>query len=238
VPIYICKNCGNLTESEAKDLLFCSTCGAPLGDPKPEPTAQPRPITTEAVQPSPRPIHTQQTRPPLSAPPEPSEEVEPPETMETPQTSESPRERTPPQQTAIPLDTPEVTRRLQTMSPESSPPGSSSEAQPQSSEDTPPIMEVFEDNNLVACPQCSYACDPNWTQCPICGVEIAGASDLQKVSEVTIEFDEESLKGKLIPCPKCQYACDPSWGTDKCPICGADLTQPPSNSSESQNPPD
>ncbi|HUX98573.1 MAG TPA: hypothetical protein VMV49_03410 [Candidatus Deferrimicrobium sp.] len=224
MPIYICKNCGNLTESEAKDLIFCSTCGAPLGDPKPEqPAAQPRSIRNEAerLSASPRPV--QQERPPLPNSSESLEETKSTEAEEPPLTSESITERTPPQQVEVPLDSPEVAQRLQTLSSSSAPP-SSSPHEPQTSADTEtPILEVFEDSNLVVCGQCSYACDPNWSQCPICGSQISGAQDLQKVSEVNLEFDEESLKSKLILCPNCQYACDPSWETDKCPICGADL---------------
>ncbi|MDD1777299.1 MAG: hypothetical protein LUQ65_03950, partial [Candidatus Helarchaeota archaeon] len=82
-------------------------------------------------------------------------------------------------------------------------------------------MEVYENKELVACPQCGYGCDPNWGKCPLCEAPISGTGELKKVSEMDFTADESSFTKGLVPCPKCQYFCDPSWGT--CPICNSEL---------------
>jgi hypothetical protein len=94
-------------------------------------------------------------------------------------------------------------------------------------------MEIYENTNLVACPQCSYGCDPTWGNCPICQAEISGLENLKKVSDSDpsdFVLDESELKKQLTPCPKCQYACDPGW--DKCPICQTALNQTADSKSE------
>ena len=247
MPIYICKNCGNLTETEESGNLFCSTCGASLGPPKPqETTGQPQapgdlprqpsvPPTTRA--PIPPPVQSSISTPTRSAVTPPTQPVSPPTTsgqqkevslesteIKEPATSpESPVPRTPPQQTEIALDS-SSTATAESVSSSESAPGETSPEQIQVGlEETPSVMEVYEDKDLVVCPQCSYGCNAAWDKCPICGTEIAGNPELKKISETDFTIDEKDLQENLKPCPKCNYYCDPSW--DSCPICQTKLKE-------------
>lgn len=236
--IYICKNCGKLTESEAAtaENLFCSTCGAPLAESKsedkevqPHSTSPPpgQPIPRVAVAPPPRPAmppaepaETEET----SVSPHEEAEPEPLAEPESISSGNAPSSQGTSEQVAVPVD-----------SPDASPSGGRSQIAPhiagpnapqdQGSDDSAiQVMEVYEDKNLVVCPECSYGCNPSWDKCPICGTQIAGNPDLQNITDADFSFSEDSLKQKLIPCPKCQYSCDPNW--DACPICQTKLPSP------------
>ncbi|MFX1294346.1 MAG: hypothetical protein ACFFD2_05770 [Promethearchaeota archaeon] len=220
--IYICKNCGNLTESEHNNKLFCSTCGAPLTNSKQEEEETSSQATAVSAPPHPIDLGSKQhTTEKIS--PRPSQEIptEADETKKPPLTSEPAAIGITSRQKEVPLDSPGK---------ETSPPSSSSEVmaldtstqQAEVSLDSAPTpMEIFEDKNLVVCPQCSYGCNPSWSKCPICNAEIANASDLKKITEADLKFDKTSLKEKLISCPKCDYSCNPNW--ESCPICQTKL---------------
>jgi len=263
VHIFICRNCGKLTESENRDEKVCSSCGAPLDPLKPDskeaaqarlstpggpapirlPTA--RPSTSQARTPPPRPTSAPPPTPPrppntpASQAPARSTQVRP---VELPSDATPPPQtgRPPPRPVTLPSSpTPPPTARDQLRTVEE-PETKSEEKEPAvagetSTEDTiiptqspvdagPEGMEVFENKDLVACPQCGYGCDPNWGKCPLCDAPISGTGDLKKITEMDFTADEASFSKGLVPCPKCQYACDPSWGT--CPICNSELKQP------------
>jgi DNA-directed RNA polymerase subunit RPC12/RpoP len=235
MPIYICKNCGNLTETDEKENLFCATCGAPLADSQPEKKAasdlastqekeESHPIPAPSIAEEPAEPKSEQAPTPLDAAPAQettlagSDEPEvPPQSAAPPPTPQSSRS----QQTPVPLGVPDRPPSIPTTSAESTPPGTSSPQE--ATTGAPGIIEVYEDKTLVVCPECSYGCAPTWSKCPICGTEIAGAENLQNIAEADLKFDEESLKDDLIPCPKCEYACQKSW--DTCPICQTKLNQ-------------
>ncbi len=221
VPIYICKNCGNLTETEETHNLFCSNCGASLDESKPQEEPAPQ---TESTQPPTR--DTPSEHKPAEAPDPSEDDAEPPVLEEmSPEpagSAQKPGEQPESEQKDLqqaPIELPETKD-----SPPSSPPAIAGAPSTQSHTlvgQTHELMEVYENKNLVACPQCGYGCDPSWTDCPICKAKISGAVDLQKVSESDFTISEEKLKEKLVPCPKCNYFCDPNW--DKCPICKAEI---------------
>ncbi|NVM53667.1 MAG: hypothetical protein HWN66_08180 [Candidatus Helarchaeota archaeon] len=198
MPVLICKNCGNLTESEKVDELFCSTCGASLDGIKPEEKEE-KPQTIQL---------------PTSQPESDQKPSETPTTDQKPAEQPTSDQKSPEQPSVSPVELPEI-KENET---ESAPP----QAQVAFAVE-PQVMEVYENKNLVACPQCSYGCDTAWDKCPICGSQISGASNLQKITETDFKFSEETLKEKLVPCPKCNYFCDPNW--QKCPICQTELKQ-------------
>ena len=272
--IFICRNCGKLTESENSDEKVCSSCGAPLDPLKPDSkeAAQARqpssgrsaPIRLPANQPSASPARPGQ--PPIgqARPAQPRSASVPPPIPPSISPSQAPARQTPPRPVELPSNatpppqsargpsrpvalpsspTPPPTARAQLRTveleaeeseakSEDKTPGTAGEA---STEETitptqSPVdagtegMEVYENKELVACPQCGYGCDPNWGKCPLCDAPIAGSGELKKVAEMDFTADESSFTKGLVPCPKCQYFCDPSWGT--CPICNSELKKP------------
>lgn len=218
MPIFICKNCGNLTESEKVEGLACSTCGAALDDAKQKEEEKPaQPKELPPSQPVPEQITADQAKPDQKTSQPPAPEQKPASAEQKSPESPAPEE-TPLEQ--APIDLPE------SREPPRSPPrpavaGPSSTRSHVFMGATNEIMEVYENKNLVACPRCSYGCEPAWEKCPICEAKISGASELQKISESDFSIDEEKLKEKLVPCPKCNYFCDPNW--TNCPICQTEL---------------
>jgi rubrerythrin len=271
VHIFICRNCGKLTESENSDEKVCSSCGAPLDPVKPDskeatqarqrapggaapirlPTAQqptgqarpPQPSGGQARPPSPRPASTPPPTPPSTPASRAPARSTQPRPVELPANATPPPQagRPPPRPVALPAgSTPPPTARAQLRTVElgaEEPETKSEEKPPAVAGETPteetiiptqsPVdagtegMEVYENKELVACPQCGYGCDPNWGKCPLCEAPISGTGDLKKVAEMDFTADESSFTKGLVPCPKCQYYCDPSWGT--CPICNTEL---------------
>ncbi len=235
MPIYICKNCGNLTETDEKENIFCSTCGAPLADSQPETKSAPAQVSNETKQeanqtPDPIPLEKpaeqkpeQASTPPaaISAQETPPSESDEPDILPQTAAASPPPQESRPQQTPVPLGVPDRPSSIPTSSAESTPLGTSSPQETTAA--APGIVEVYEDKTLVVCPECSYGCNPSWSKCPICGTEIAGAENLQNIAEADLKFSEESLKEELIPCPNCEYACQKSW--DTCPICQTKLNQ-------------
>ncbi|MHA1129459.1 MAG: hypothetical protein ACTSQI_12050 [Candidatus Helarchaeota archaeon] len=241
MPIFICRQCGNLTETEQTEKIFCSVCGAPLLESQDESKPETPPSETSKVEdaspkvsagsPTPQEPDMKQA-PEIQLPPSPQESAEPKiEITEEPASATAlsvAPERVAPRQTPVPLGVSEIPPSSPTYSSESISPNTPDQQSPPSN--TTPIVEVYENKNLVVCPECSYGCNPVWDKCPICGTPIASSANLQKITEVDFEFDQDSLKKQLIPCPNCQYACDPSWTT--CPICQtklSDRTPPPSS---------
>lgn len=212
MPIFICKNCGNLTECEATLGLTCAHCGASLDQPPQQSapqTRQPIRVPTPPDRPESHPY-----TPHHSADQSPSEsdahtsgepDVEP--------TDDKKRDQSP-------IDLPETV-----INPPSRPtPAIAGVPAPPSDDfmgEDNEFLEAYENKNLVGCPSCGYGCDPSWAKCPICETELPESGDLPQISESDYTFNEEELKQKLIACPKCNYACDPSW--DDCPICQTPL---------------
>ena len=225
MPIFICKNCGKLTESEDSDEKVCASCGAPLDPVKPDSNEE----VLEARRPSakrPAPIRLPSTQPPKKpAAPAPKKPA-------APSQQARPVQLRPVELPGEESETPRVVAG-------ESPSGTSAEetyVQPQTAVGTETeSMDFYVNKDLVACNECGYGCDPNWGKCPICEAPIAGSGDLKKVTEMEFTADETSFTKGLVPCPKCQYYCDPSWG--KCPICNSDLKQAPeSEKPESEKP--
>jgi len=218
VPIYICKNCGNLTEAEDVTGLKCDNCGAPL-DTTQTKDKVPSPQSPTATQPD------QQTRTPSTpstkieqSPPKNTKVDEEPPIIEDKPTDQP--ERTLPQK---PIELPKSEPSI----PPSPSPAIAGPVSSQThvfSDSNHEILEIYDNKNLVACPQCGYGCDPQWNSCPICQTQFSEQQNLQKIDETEFTFDEEKMKQRLIPCPKCQYYCDPAW--EQCPICQSPLPKP------------
>ena len=234
MPIYICKNCGNLTEIEEKEGLTCSNCGAPLDEPKRKEEAKPsQPLPTPVSQPAP----TQTSSQPLTSdqkpsdPPESRDKHVEPSVLEEPPTEPSPPTQPSPAQPTsesstlqqAPIELPESKEPdpLTSRPTVAGPPSTQTHAFIGSTHE---LMEVYENKNLVACPQCGYGCDPAWEKCVVCSAKIAGVPELKKITETSFEYDEKSIEQNLVKCPKCEYACDPKWGN--CPLCQTELKPP------------
>jgi len=214
--------CGNLTESEKTEDVFCSSCGAPITESKPEQKEEKLESGTSSS-PVPTPPSTESRRTPTTQRPS-IPQKETPDKSSTEKNlppTEPPRLPDSSRQTEVPLDSINADMRIPTSSEESISSQAPSHPAPVSVDSSPQAMDVYEDKNLVVCPQCSYGCNPLWATCPICGTQIAGAENLQKITEAEFTINEESLKQSLIPCPKCGYSCDPAW--EKCPICQTKL---------------
>lgn len=252
MPIFICKNCGKLTETEDSDAKTCASCGAPLDSVKQDDNEE----VLQARRPSAKrsaPIRLPTS--PASKKPAPKKPATPAPKKPAPKKPAAPAPKKPaskkpaapaarPQAPSVqlrPVALPEEEaegekpRAIAGESPTGTP-GEEAYVQPQTAPGAEPeSMEFYVNKDLVACPQCGYGCDPNWGKCPICEAPIAGSGDLKKVTEVEFTADESSFTKGLIPCPECQYYCDPSWG--KCPICNTELGQPPeAEESETEKP--
>ena len=191
MPIYICKNCGNLTETDAVDNLTCSKCGAPLEEKQQEKEEKPsQPIQLPTSEPTSALSATPPAEPAQSNAEKTETEEEPAvipvaaqETKEEALSEQKSDEKPSPESTQSPIDLPSSPI----------PPGSPSQAQ-QSPDTTPQLVEVYENKELVACPQCGYGCDASWATCPICEAKISGSPDLKKVTDTDFTFDEKSVE--------------------------------------------
>ncbi|MHA1150063.1 MAG: zinc ribbon domain-containing protein [Promethearchaeota archaeon] len=97
--------------------------------------------------------------------------------------------------------------------------------------------KLWDDEGLMKCPVCQYACQPTWKTCPECNTPLYDTTqavflDEQKAKEKALQErlnaeptweDAADEEWRSLPeCPNCGYTVQLEWA--KCPVCNFDLT--------------